>query len=344
MKKQVIAVAVAAAIAAPAMAQNVSIYGIVDQSFSTFDNGSTNINRSLSSLLSSGRLGFTGTEDLGGGMKAIYVVENSLAGDTGAVGAGDRQLNVQLQGAFGNVTIGRVSHRATDVDVSTSRAGNLGTTLTDRTTDAGVKLDALGDKRAASVVWTSPAINGFQAQVGYAANDANDKTEGYDLLTTLHLQYSAGPLTAQIAQATNEASATVNNKQTSFGIRYDLGMIDIGLAAGSYDPSSAAAGDKYSWNILSAAVPMGNGLTLHGVLNTAKQDNTAGNEKATATTVAVTKAMSKRTTVYAGYQSVDNKPNAAFTHTSTGFTTATSSALTAGNDLSAAFVGVRHTF
>ncbi|MFX5777034.1 porin, partial [Acinetobacter baumannii] len=61
-----------------------------------------------SGSLSSSRIGFKGVEDLGGGLKALFVLENGFNADTGGMGDStrlfDRKSVVGLQGSFGTVT------------------------------------------------------------------------------------------------------------------------------------------------------------------------------------------------------------------------------------------------
>jgi predicted porin len=111
------AVALMCALAAPAsQAQtSVQIYGIVDSGIAHL----TNVNAAgdsitkVPSLTSSfpSRIGFRGTEDLGNGLQAFFVLENGLALDTGTQQQGGRlfgrQANVGIKGAWGTVTIGR---------------------------------------------------------------------------------------------------------------------------------------------------------------------------------------------------------------------------------------------
>lgn len=93
----------------------VQIYGIVDSGVAHL----TNVNAAgdsitkIPSLTSSfpSRIGFRGSEDLGGGLQAFFVLENGLALDTGTQQQGGRlfgrQANVGIKGAWGTVTIGR---------------------------------------------------------------------------------------------------------------------------------------------------------------------------------------------------------------------------------------------
>jgi len=127
MKKSILAFAVLSAFAATASAQSsVTIYGIIDAAVVATTNqtatGGSKISMDAGQLLTS-RWGIKGSEDLGGGLKANFNLEGTLANDTGAAGAGfggnvfnqagnntslfDRLSWVGLSGDFGSVTLGR---------------------------------------------------------------------------------------------------------------------------------------------------------------------------------------------------------------------------------------------
>ncbi|MGI4847296.1 MAG: porin, partial [Janthinobacterium lividum] len=130
MKKSLLALAALATIAAAgsAFAQtNVTIYGVVDAGLVKDIHGGTNAaasaanpfpastpnasNRLDSGLQNGSRLGFRGTEALGGGLSAIFNLEAGFNVDTGTSAQGGalfgRQAWVGLQGDFGTVKLGR---------------------------------------------------------------------------------------------------------------------------------------------------------------------------------------------------------------------------------------------
>lgn len=102
-----------AAVAAPVAAQSsVTLYGVVDVSIESVK-GNDTLTRISSSNLNSSRLGFKGVEDLGGGLKAKFVLETAISADTGANGGGtarfwDRAAWVGLGGDWGEVRLGRI--------------------------------------------------------------------------------------------------------------------------------------------------------------------------------------------------------------------------------------------
>lgn len=91
MKKSLIAFAVLGAFASAASAQsNVTVYGIVDAAVMYTNNQAGGTNKAVmeAGQLLTSRWGIKGSEDLGGGLKANFNLEGTLANDTGAAGAG----------------------------------------------------------------------------------------------------------------------------------------------------------------------------------------------------------------------------------------------------------------
>lgn len=114
MKKTTITLmALAATAAAPAaMAQStVTVFGRVDVGLQHIDNGAKT-SRVDSGTYTASRLGFRGTEDLGGGLTALFFLESGISADTGNAAGGTRFFNrgsyVGLSSKdWGTVTLGR---------------------------------------------------------------------------------------------------------------------------------------------------------------------------------------------------------------------------------------------
>jgi predicted porin len=126
MKKlTLVATGVLSLIAAPVMAQStVTLYGVVDAAVTYQTNFSTAGSRTGidAGQLATSRWGIRGSEDLGGGMKAFFTLESTIANDTGAAGSSfggstraisatptlfDREAIVGLSSGFGSVRLGR---------------------------------------------------------------------------------------------------------------------------------------------------------------------------------------------------------------------------------------------
>ena len=113
MKKSLLALAALGAFAGAAHAQSsVTLYGIIDAGFNYQQQQQWQAPVQLSSgVLQGCRWGLRGTEDLGGGLKALFVLENGFDVNNGKLGQGGamfgRQAYVGLSSQFGTVTLGR---------------------------------------------------------------------------------------------------------------------------------------------------------------------------------------------------------------------------------------------
>jgi len=120
MKKSLFAIAAVTAFAGAAQAQSsVTVYGIIDMGFSSTSARGTSSTSPSEKTTNAGfiqngngsqtssRLGFRGTEDLGGGTSAFFTIETELAGQTIDTVNGNRQTFVGLaQKGIGRGAIG----------------------------------------------------------------------------------------------------------------------------------------------------------------------------------------------------------------------------------------------
>ena len=83
MKKTLIALAAVAATSAAFAQSSVTVYGKVDIGISNAIGGAAKAETGLNEAAGS-RLGFRGTEDLGGGLKANFILEHRFQPDSGA--------------------------------------------------------------------------------------------------------------------------------------------------------------------------------------------------------------------------------------------------------------------
>jgi predicted porin len=365
MKKHLIAAAVAAAVAVPAMAQ-VTISGRVDASIgyatNEKDNSETRIN---SSLLTTSQLVITGSEDLGGGLKANMVVQSQLAPDTGTFSWGNRGFTVGLSGAFGAVTIGKDTGSAMDQIGTSATVNNLG------------NYSVTNNRLSNTISYTTPSMQGFTGRVLYSGggdDDINAKIADGSLSeldfnlgadarrnkqTELSVAYSNGPLLVRAAHATNKnvvrlkADGSVNafgteasaakygdrkaDKIVEYGIQanYNFGVALVNARYINRDVtgSSGTSGTDYqdeSATGLGVSVPLGNGLTANADY---LRINSVNNEKdINVSSATLVKELSKRTNVYGAYSLRNLKIN------TTGGSTAKP------EDESIFAVGVRHSF
>jgi predicted porin len=165
MNKKLIAAAIAAAMVAPAAYAQATLYGKFHTSIDSNDQDAYNEdNWEVNSRAS--RLGVKGSEDLGGGLKAIYQLEVGFnsSGETDGQGGGNvfgsktRNTFVGLSGGFGTFLVGR---HDTPAKVAFYAAG------TERLGDSVIDLN-LGNNLSAEPSSLSP-IGVFHE---YRANDA----------------------------------------------------------------------------------------------------------------------------------------------------------------------------
>lgn len=112
-KSRLIGAATLGALAGMAHAQSsVTLYGLLDQGINYISNDHGHANwTNTSGVLNGPRWGLKGAEDLGGGMKAVFTLENGFSISSGALAQGRmfaRQAYVGLSSnRFGSVTLGR---------------------------------------------------------------------------------------------------------------------------------------------------------------------------------------------------------------------------------------------
>ena len=193
MNKKLMAVAVAGALAAPAavfaQASNVQIYGKLNLGLDNYSaTGSTagaagDFKSRYRVYDSSSRLGFRGTENLGGGLNAVFLMESGVAVDTGAAtsqngGASSsagilssRLGHVGLQGGWGLFTFGKsnVWWTSGTQDLAEALWVNVGGPgISTGTFGRGM---AVGVTRVSNTMqYTSPVMGGMNAVVSYSPN------------------------------------------------------------------------------------------------------------------------------------------------------------------------------
>jgi len=132
MKKLLTAVLLAGA--TTVSAQNVTVYGVIDTGVQNYNTGAASLTRATDGILATSRLGFRGTEDLGGGLTAGFVLEGKVVPSAGTLGstattgqAFDRESSIFVAGKFGEIRAGKTDISAAEgVDTLTTQAGNLG--------------------------------------------------------------------------------------------------------------------------------------------------------------------------------------------------------------------------
>ena len=339
MQKKLIALAVAGLASTAAFAQtNVTIYGLVDYGYSyRFDGknlGSTsnlvntatpNSQSQLNGGQQSGnRLGFKGTEDLGNGLKAVFLLEQGFMLDTGMQQTSGSQFTRQaymgLSGNFGTVVGGRLytPHYTFVSGLDPFGAGTVGRYNNVYSTfPSATNVGSLGDPVRVdnAVAYISPSFSGFTVTGAYSNNASTQENatsnSANNTVYAILGQYNNGPIVAGINYhyiAAGTSLSAVDNVQN----------VTVG---GSYDFKVAKVMALYSWNDLDYAILGTGNATLNNYMLgvtapfgkfTGKASyiysdgNTSAGGDAQQLAIGLDYNLSKRTNLYSAYSWINN--------------------------------------
>jgi predicted porin len=284
MKKTLIALAVLAASGTAFAQSSVTIYGKLDQGLTR----AIGADKFSVGQAAGSRFGVRGTEDLGGGLKANFNIENRFTPDDGVAAStfwGGRSI-VGLQGGFGRVDIGRdytaAFYSANGADIF----GWDGVAANTSATTAGTN----AIRFANGVFYTSPTMGGLTARVSYSQKEGATTATNVKNGSSIQLAYANGPLSASVGSETTVA----NNKFSIVAAAYDLGAAKLNVAS---TKGETAAGVESTGMIVGAAVPMG-ALTLKLTYATLE---VGGVDTVQQLGLGARYALSKRTDLYTSY-------------------------------------------
>ena len=380
MQKKIIALAIAGLASSAAFAQtNVTIYGSVDAGYAyrwDAENkvaGGASSRSSLDTGASAGnRLGFKGVEDLGNGLKAVFLMEQGFRFDGSEAGAAQggrlygRQAYVGLAGGFGTAVAGRLYTPFFSLwsSVDPFAAGTVGQARNVWSSGAGVDglLDPVRVDNA--VAYISPSFGGFNVTLAYsnatgigdavtpenAANNAANNTV-YAVLA----KYAAGPVDVgfnahRIAAGSGVANTTAKSVDNyTLAGTFDAKVVKVhALATYNVVDSSASRADFTGSNyMLGLSVPVGK-ATLKTSVNYSDYNGQAKNGlkgNAVQYALGADYALSKRTNFYTAYSLIDSDSRRAATIMGVNDAQSNGGVAAAGNPFQQGFqVGIRHQF
>jgi len=312
MKKHLIAAAVAAAFAVPAMAQ-VTLGGGINVGI--MDTGAAGASAAVSSLGGGANaINISTAEDLGGGMEGGFTGQmrfSAVTGDRTSAGTGNALLhaaNLYLSGGFGTLRLGKIAE-----------AGNCGFDPWGCTggaaLSAGVGVSALiaAGTTANAVSYASPTISGLSLGLQSSVSTRNNERQVYNV------NFSQGPITAQFLQSRSSGNTAadpalamttttpyentplpalttapitdVAGRGTSLGLSFNAGVATFSLVNAV---TKNAAGTKTA-DVMSvgATVPLGAITVLAGY----NKNDSAAATADTKWALGANYALSKRTTV-----------------------------------------------
>ncbi|OOZ42931.1 porin [Solemya velum gill symbiont] len=243
MKKGIIAAAVAAAIAAPAANAGVTIYGQVHVSIDSVDMDvsspfwydiSSNMKDQWEVNSRGSRIGFKGSEDLGNGMKAIWLAESGYDfADGGAWASSTRQSYLGLAGDWGTFTVGR-QYTPYKVAMMGSGIENMGDTAADTSSLANISNQGSVSN---AIAYVSPSMNGLTAAVAIVPGEGSGGNDGLADTISAGLIYSANGLYLGASYQTANASG---DDPTWWGLSASYTMNNLKIAAIYEDMSDGA--------------------------------------------------------------------------------------------------------
>jgi len=316
MHKKLIALAAAALCGAGAHAQSsVQLSGIADVYAGSIKMAGDAGRKSVvnSGGMTTSWFGFSGSEDLGGGLKASFNLTSFIQVDDGSQGRfpGDtffsRDANVSLSGGFGSVLLGRWM-------APNFLPSVIGNPLGDSFTFAPLILhmnvplfnaSGWGATTPADtgwsnqIVYTTPDIGGFKAnlqyQFGEQAGDSGKNNVGANFF------YFGGPLTLtgfyerdQISNPGTGAYLGTTKKDWMLAAAYDFNVVKPYLSYGQAEADNVPG--KAKTLQIGASAPLGAGKLL---ASWAKTELSASDLDRKTLTVGYDYNLSKRTDVYA---------------------------------------------
>lgn len=361
--KKLVAVSLVLASGAALAQSSVTLYGIADLNIASRKTaGGERVLKVDSSGIYESRFGFKGSEDLGGGLSAIWQMESTVSIDDGGWGSA-RNTFVGLKGGFGTVLLGK---HDTPMKMLGRKVDNFGDTYADSRNLLGTSADtgsSMFDLRTSNTIaYISPNFSGVTVTAAYVADHevngtalaTNSCAAGLDCnerdAYSVTADYTNGPLMLGLGYERHNTTAVVGAVTNTDVDRsmwrlvggYSFGNFKLGALyeRGSADDVLADA-DRNAWGLF-GNYAMGNVTLKANYLSVGDYKGT-DDSGANQYTLGVDYALSKRTTAYALYAKVKNDNNAEFDigrAQSIGDTTTT----TAGDDPSVFGVGIKHVF
>ena len=287
MKKFILAALVASAFGVNAQAQDsLQIYGKVrvfgenvKVDGSPADNMLTN---------DKSRIGIRGSESLGKGLTASFVLETGVNWDSPeGTKLGDRAALVGLSNNFGGVMVGREKH---SVSWTVDKFNPFG----DSVFGSARNIHAIQGSRVENAVFLNATpVKGVKLNVQHVLDEVGGKSA-----TAGGVDFTYRDLAVTVSKFNDK----VNNESTVVGARYDFAPMGTSVFAMYSDDKVAGVETKgKSVGFMQRLTPVLTAQALYG-----EKENVAGETVVKATNLGLTYAFSKRTGVHARYIKEDS--------------------------------------
>lgn len=381
MKKSLVALAAFAAVGAFAQS-SVTLSGNVKAgvAHTKYSGAAAGNGNGLAIADGSSRFIIGGTEDLGGGLKAVFQIDTrvrlddnggSAAAPTTTAGSvlGTGNSFVGLSGGLGMIQLGKLdTHYCLGSDQHGARATALqhsSCALLGFVNGSGAASAIANTSRSTNMVrYTTPNFAGFQAQANYSTAFAGPEgavgDAGKGRAAALGLNYGNGPFKAGVsfwdAKSESRLAAAPKSDQkaaTAF-IDWNFGVATVGL---TYDQSeietntgvvgAATLENKRRAMSIPVTVPLGAGtflFTYTKARDVSGNGALAGaNTGASLFSIGYDYALSKRTSLGVSYAKLNNKSAAGYAlYTQAALNGTPANAV--GQDASQLYFGIRHAY
>jgi predicted porin len=326
MKRSLLIAALSTVAAGSALAQSsVTVYGRLNETVErqkVGDTSTTVLNDNAS------RLGFKGTEDLGGGLKANFLIEHRFQPDTGASTGGaagfwSGDSWVGLSSNLGDLRLGRMTSGAyfATADYVSYHNHDTGTSA-----DALYSLGFQNWVTNNKISYTTPSLAGATVELQYSLREGTPPPGDHNS-TDLAVNYGIGNLALGAG-----FTKLGENKQFAFRGQYTFGDFTLGgYVQRTAFKDSFVDGGKATIVRLAGMYALG-ASEFHANVGVAGKIDGDADTDAKQFTLGYNYNLSKRTKVYTYYTKVDNKAASAY------------QSGTAGADFSSLALGVRHNF
>ena len=300
---------------------SVQLYGLIDLSAGSFQNaGGLKVKRLDSGNMSTSYLGFKGSEDLGGGLRANFQLESFFLGDSGGASRVPgvdafwaRNANVGLSGGFGTLKMGRFGP---PLFVSTLLFNSLGDSFgyspaIRQWYNSPYGTPLVGDSGWNNAIgYTTPGFGGLSATVAVAAGEGAATSKGRNIGG--NVLYFAGPVALTAAWQDVKSQGVLGRAISAFpgftsqtawqvGGSFNASVVKVYAQYGEID-TKATKGVKSKIANVSASIPLGVGSIVAEYGNA--KTETVGSAvipKSQMVTLGYDYFLSKRTDVYAVY-------------------------------------------
>lgn len=296
---------------------NITLYGLIDSSMTWVDNGAAGSSVKQQSGVAAGtRWGVLGSENLGGGIKANFVLEAGFFNDTGVstgLGGFSRRSVVGLSGAWGALDVGR------DYNPVHTLLAQQDPMANGMLSAASGFMGNAGAQQPNAVFYTTPDMAGWGGKIGYSLGENVNGARNGDTLSS-RLVYDKDGLIAGMAYAYQNVVQTgggsfIRDRQLLLTASYRFAFITpvVMFETGKNKSGSIVYNSNngvpfsadYHTMMLGASVPVG--VHRLAVSYQRYDDRTRANADAANLALAGFYNLSKRTTLYANVAKLNNK-------------------------------------